>query len=283
MIQINGIERVELTHRIESVKQRISDIEKRFGIGGEGGSFQATLDREIAKQEGSKQVQPTQKSAETQRVVDATQPINENEAANAAKVAEALKSANKSSQNNAKSSARTLPGEEALPGNNFNLTNPANGNSNAAISSETARRVEENTPQRSDKKVSSDFDFTGNSTEQLINQAAAKYGVDEKLVKAIATAESNMNQNAISDAGAVGVMQLMPSTAASLGVDPYDERENIEGGAKYIRQMLDTFGGNVRHAVAAYNAGPGAVQKYGGVPPYSETKNYVGRVMDMYR
>ena len=67
-----------------------------------------------------------------------------------------------------------------------------------------------------------------------------------------------------------------------LGVNPYNEKENIEGGAHYIRQMLDKFNGNVKYAIAAYNAGPGAVQKYGGVPPYSETQEYVGRVMDFY-
>ena len=77
-------------------------------------------------------------------------------------------------------------------------------------------------------------------------------------------------------------MQLMPETADALGVNPYDEQENIEGGTKYLRQMLDKFDGNVRHAVAAYNAGPGAVARYGGVPPYAETQNYVGRVLDLY-
>ena len=121
------------------------------------------------------------------------------------------------------------------------------------------------------------------STEDLIEAAAEKYNVDSRLVKAVAIAESNMNQDDISDAGAIGVMQLMPETAAGLGVDPYDEQQNIEGGAKYLRQMLDTFGGNVKKAVAAYNAGPGAVQKYGGIPPYGETQHYVGRVMDLYR
>ena len=120
------------------------------------------------------------------------------------------------------------------------------------------------------------------TTEEIIEAAAAKYNVDANLVKAIATAESGWDQSAISPVGAIGVMQLMPETANALGVNPYDENENIEGGAKYIRQMLDTFDGNVRKAVAAYNAGPGAVKRYGGVPPYSETQNYVGRVLDLY-
>ena len=125
---------------------------------------------------------------------------------------------------------------------------------------QTSRRVENSAP---------------TTTEGMIEAAARRYGVESDLVKAIATAESNMNQDARSYVGAIGVMQLMPETAGSLGVDPYDEKENIEGGAHYIRQMLDKFNGNVKYAIAAYNAGPGAVQKYGGVPPYSETQEYV--------
>lgn len=121
------------------------------------------------------------------------------------------------------------------------------------------------------------------SVEDLIARTAYEYGVDPQLVKAIATAESDLNQDAISPVGAIGVMQLMPETAAGLGVNPYDTEENIAGGTKYLKQMLDTFDGDVPLAVAAYNAGPGAVKRYGGIPPYSETKNYVGRVMDMYR
>ena len=121
------------------------------------------------------------------------------------------------------------------------------------------------------------------SVEDMIEQTAYEYGVDPQLVKAIATAESNMNQDEISPVGAIGVMQLMPETAAGLGVDPYDTNENIAGGTKYLKQMLETFDGNVPLAVAAYNAGPGAVKRYRGIPPYSETKNYVGRVMDMYQ
>lgn len=117
----------------------------------------------------------------------------------------------------------------------------------------------------------------------MIGQAATKYNVSPKLLSAIAEVESGGNQSAVSPAGAIGVMQLMPDTAAGLGVNPYDEQQNIEGGAKYIRQMLDEFGGDVRKAVAAYNAGPQAVKEYGGVPPYSETQNYVDKVLDLYR
>jgi len=118
---------------------------------------------------------------------------------------------------------------------------------------------------------------------ELVQSAAQKYQVDPKLVSAIAEVESGGNQSAISPVGAIGVMQLMPGTAASLGVDPYDERQNIEGGAKYLHEMLETFGGDIRKAVAAYNAGPQAVKEYGGVPPYRETQDYVNKVLDLYR
>lgn len=120
-------------------------------------------------------------------------------------------------------------------------------------------------------------------TISLIKEAAARYQVDPRLVAAVAQTESGGNQEAVSPAGAVGVMQLMPETAAGLGVNPYDKRQNIEGGAKYLRQMMDTFGGDVQKAVAAYNAGPQAVKEYNGIPPYRETQDYVNKVLDIYR
>ena len=120
-------------------------------------------------------------------------------------------------------------------------------------------------------------------TNSLIKEAAARYQVDPRLVAAVAQTESGGNQEAVSPAGAVGVMQLMPETAAGLGVNPYDKRQNIEGGAKYLRQMMDTFGGDVQKAVAAYNAGPQAVKEYDGIPPYRETQDYVNKVLDIYR
>ena len=119
-------------------------------------------------------------------------------------------------------------------------------------------------------------------TNSLIKEAAARYQVDPRLVAAVAQTESGGNQEAVSPAGAVGVMQLMPETAAGLGVNPYDKRQNIEGGAKYLRQMMDTFGGDVQKAVAAYNAGPQAVKEYNGIPPYRETQDYVNKVLDIY-
>ncbi len=103
------------------------------------------------------------------------------------------------------------------------------------------------------------------------------------LVKAIIRAESNGERLAVSPKGAQGMMQLMPFTARRLNVsDPFDPIENIEGGVRYIKELLGTFGGNLHHALAAYNAGPAAVKKYGGIPPYPETRSYVKRVMDYY-
>ena len=114
-------------------------------------------------------------------------------------------------------------------------------------------------------------------------QAADTYGVDVKLLKCIAYAESNFRTNISSGAGAMGVMQLMPKTAESLGVrDAYDPQQNILGGAKYISQQLERFDGNIEYALAAYNAGPNRVQEYGGIPPYEETQNYVKKVMELY-
>jgi soluble lytic murein transglycosylase-like protein len=109
-----------------------------------------------------------------------------------------------------------------------------------------------------------------------ITAAAKKHGIDPALLAGLVKQESNFDPNAGSHAGARGLTQLMPGTAAGLGVtDVLDPIQSLDGGAKYLRQQLDAFGGDVTRALAAYNAGPGAVQRYGGVPPYAETQNYV--------
>ncbi len=119
------------------------------------------------------------------------------------------------------------------------------------------------------------------SFDQMIRSAARQEGVDEQLVKAVVEAESGFNPQAVSHAGAKGLMQLMDGTARSLGVrDPFDPASNVTGGTKFLRSLLDRFG-SVPLALAAYNAGPGAVEKYGGVPPYQETRKYVERVLSL--
>lgn len=117
------------------------------------------------------------------------------------------------------------------------------------------------------------------SLEEIFSEAAQKYNVPKNLIKAIAKAESDFRPNATSGAGAQGIMQLMPATARELGVtDSYDPYQNIMGGTKYISQMLDKYDGNVSLALAAYNAGSNNVAKYGGIPPFEETQNYVAKV-----
>jgi soluble lytic murein transglycosylase-like protein len=120
--------------------------------------------------------------------------------------------------------------------------------------------------------------------ERLVSANAGAWGVDPALVKAIIANESGFDANATSKTGAQGLMQLEPGTAAELGVtDAYDPAQNISGGTRYIRGLLDRFHGDLRLAIAAYNAGPGAVVKYNGVPPYAETQQYVENVLDAYQ
>ncbi|HEX7556389.1 MAG TPA: lytic transglycosylase domain-containing protein [Leptolinea sp.] len=130
---------------------------------------------------------------------------------------------------------------------------------------------------------SSSSSTSSGNFESIIQQASKKYGVDADLVKAVIQNESAYDPSAVSSAGAMGLMQLMPDTAANLGVeDPMNPSDNIEGGVKLLRELLNQFGGNLTNTVAAYNAGAGAVQQYDGVPPYQETQTYVNRVLSTY-
>jgi soluble lytic murein transglycosylase-like protein len=121
--------------------------------------------------------------------------------------------------------------------------------------------------------------------DHLINTAADKFNLDSALIKAVIKAESNFNHKAVSPVGAQGLMQLMPKTASSLNVkDSFHPEKNIEGGARYLRYLLNLYKGNLPLALAAYNAGEGAVAKYNyNIPPYRETQNYVKRVLSFYQ
>jgi soluble lytic murein transglycosylase-like protein len=117
---------------------------------------------------------------------------------------------------------------------------------------------------------------------ELADAAAKKYGLPPSLVRALMRAESGFQPRAVSPKGAIGLMQLMPETAKILGVDPHDPAQNVDAGARYLRDLLIKYNLGLRHALAAYNAGEGAVQKYNGVPPYRETIDYIKRIEREY-
>lgn len=119
--------------------------------------------------------------------------------------------------------------------------------------------------------------------QAAIQAAAAQTGVPAALLSSVMRQESGGNPWAVSPVGAIGLMQLMPATAAGLGVNPWNPAQNILGGARYLAEQLARFQGNVPDALAAYNAGPGAVQRYGGVPPYAQTEQYVANVLALYQ
>ena len=138
-------------------------------------------------------------------------------------------------------------------------------------------------PLRKAPSISNNTNYSREYIDNLVKNISAKYGVDEKLVNCVIKQESGFNVKAKSKAGAMGLMQLMPATARGLGVkDPYNPIQNIEGGVKYLSNMLKKYHGNVILALAAYNAGSGAVDKYSGVPPYKETQNYVKSILANY-
>jgi len=116
---------------------------------------------------------------------------------------------------------------------------------------------------------------------ELADAAADKYGLPRPLVRSVMAAESGFQAGVVSPKGAIGLMQLMPQTALDLGVDPYDPVQNVDAGVRYLRDLLNKYDGGLYHALAAYNAGPGAVEKYRGVPPYRETIDYINRIEAM--
>ncbi len=119
--------------------------------------------------------------------------------------------------------------------------------------------------------------------DEAIEAAAAKHNVDPNLVRAVVKVESNFDPSAVSRKGAMGLMQLMPSTARELNVsNPFDPEQNVDAGVRHLKHLLDSFNGNVGLSLAAYNAGQGAVQRSGGVPPFRETRNYVRRITSLY-
>jgi len=124
--------------------------------------------------------------------------------------------------------------------------------------------------------------ITAEQLDQIIEETAAKHGVDSNLVRAVIKVESNFNPRARSRKGAIGLMQLMPSTARELNVNPYDPAQNLDGGIRHIKSLLEQNGGDVSLSLAAYNAGQGAVNRHGGVPRYKETQSYVKRITEMY-
>ena len=165
------------------------------------------------------------------------------------------------------------------------VANSSNSTSANAVSSDPfstllSDAAKELAKQRDATEAASSNDMT---LSQIFKQASEAYGVDLEFLKAVARAESNFNPNAKSSAGAMGIMQLMPSTAEALDVkDPYNAYENIMGGAKMLSGLLAKYNGDKSLALAAYNAGSGNVAKYGGIPPFTETQNYVKKVLSYY-
>lgn len=165
------------------------------------------------------------------------------------------------------------------PGGGMLLTNMYTGGDCVRVMKETKRPVANDVAATPAKAGSTLVRF-----DDIISRYSNHYGLDDALVRAVIKAESNYNPQARSNKGAQGLMQLIPETARDMQVaDPFDPEDNIRGGSRYLRLMLDEFGGNVELALAAYNAGPNAVKRFGGIPPYQETQNYVVKVKNYQR
>lgn len=144
------------------------------------------------------------------------------------------------------------------------------------LTKDTSQNFEEILENEITKPLDSQTDYYS----QLIEAASKKYNISSSIIKSVINTESGFNKTAVSSTGAMGLMQLMPETAEALGVsNAFDPQENIDGGVRYLKDMLSEFGGNLELALAAYNAGPNSVKKYGGIPPYKETQNYVKKIM----
>lgn len=191
------------------------------------------------------------------------------------------------------STQSTNPASQNASANNYiasfmlhhspNLTD-LKGTYNRPFTNEQPQKMDQYLTDYTQQTKVKDFLAGAESFRNEIAAAAKKYNLPEKLIAAVMKQESNFNAAAVSSAGASGLMQLMPATAKYLGVeDRFDPKQNIMGGAKYLRQMLDQFDNDIETALAAYNAGPGNVKKYGGIPPFQETKNYVKNVMNYWK
>lgn len=178
--------------------------------------------------------------------------------------------------------ANVLGATSALYNGTTSAYTPASVQAKAATPTSTVTKVSNPTTPSASDSIASTSSGPTTQYDAIIKKASVTYGIPEKMIKAVIKQESNFNNNVSSSAGASGLMQLMPGTASYLGVtNRNDPEQNIMGGTKYLKQMLDQFG-SYDLMLAAYNAGPGNVSKYGGIPPFNETQNYVSKIMANY-